>query len=77
VNALGELETEAPYKDRFTFEIVGMGSERGKASEEKYDWENEAHGLVVLASDGTVLAKIPGHRYGRDEIVAALDGAMK
>lgn len=77
MNALGEIETEAPYKDRFSFEIVGMGSERGKASQEKYDWENEGHGLVVLADDGKVLAKIPGHRYERDAIITALDGALK
>ncbi len=57
--ALGEIETEAPYEDRLSFQIVGMGSERGKASQEKYDWENEGHG------------------YERDEIIAALDGALQ
>ncbi len=77
MNALDVIKTEAPYKDRFTFEIVGMGSERGKASDEKYDWENEGHGLVVLSADGTLLAKIPGHKYERPEIIEALDGALK
>ena len=72
VDALAKIEKEAPYKDRFEFEVIPMGSPEGKAGAEKYDWQGHGHGLVILR-DGKLLKLIPGHSYGRDEIIAALD----
>ena len=77
MNALSELQNEAPYKDRFDFEIIPMDSPKGKASNDKYDWQKQGHGFVILAPDGKLRSILPGHGYGRDEIVAELDKALK
>ncbi len=78
MNALAKLETEAPYKDRFTFAVIAMSSEKGKASTEKYEWGPVSHGLVVLAPDkDDVKGILKGHNYERAEIVELLDGLLK
>ena len=77
MDALRKIETESPYKDDFTFQVISMGSPEGKAASEKYDWQKQGHGLVVLDADGTQRALLPGHNYGRAEILAALDKLRK
>lgn len=79
MNALSKIETEAPYKDRFSFKVIPMNSPEGKASDGKYDWERQGHGLVILKPDGSVRAKFPGHLYAdkaREKILAELDKAL-
>ncbi len=75
MGALSKIETEAPYKDKFDFEVISMETPQGTAASKKYDWQGLRHGLVILRK-GKQIKLIPGHKYGRDEIVAALDEVM-
>ena len=75
MNALSKIETEAPYKDKFDFEVIAMSTPEGEQAGKKYDWQGHGHGLVILRG-GKLLKLIPGHKYGRDEIVAALDEVL-
>lgn len=64
MRAVGALAAEPPYKDRIVTEIVPMDSEKGKASQAKYEWGRERHGLVVLDEEGKALAVLKGHSWG-------------
>ena len=37
----------------------------------------DSHGLVGFSPDGTLSAKIPGHRFGKPEIRAKLDSLLE
>ena len=75
VDALDKLSKEDAYKSVFTYEVVPMLSERGEASKAKYAWAEHGHGLALLDKDGNLKGKLLGHSYGREEIVALIEGA--
>ena len=76
MRAVGVLAEDPLYKNKLDTEILAMTSEKGKASQEKYDWGRERHGLVVLDDKGTALAVLKGHSWGGLELEKAL-GALK
>jgi hypothetical protein len=36
-----------------------------------------SHGLVGLDADGVEKAHVPGHQFGREEILAAIEAVMR
>jgi hypothetical protein len=61
---VSELRTE--YEGRVVFVVVTP--ERTLAGDDVARYGLGTHGLVAFASDGTVVATIPGHDFGRAEI---------
>lgn len=64
-----ELEKDTKYegKVRFTVKAVQENSDEVKA------FDIGSHGLVGLTSDGKLATKIPGHNFGKGEIIQAID----
>jgi hypothetical protein len=61
------------YQGRIDFEIVPAAeTARRRAEMESYGFADAKHGLVAFTRDGEPLVKIPGHNYGKEEIVAAI-----
>ncbi len=65
---MSELQTE--YADQVTFTIVDPAVTNESGDVEAY--ELETHGLVAFDAEGNVVHTIPGHKFGRDEIVEAI-----
>jgi len=61
------LETE--YEGRVRFTVVPQSEGKLPAAVEEYGFGDARHGLVTFGPDGETVGTIPGHRYGRDEIV--------
>ena len=73
--AVGELAEE--YGDRVDFVVVPAEETAQRADEiERFGFTHLRHGLVAFGPDGEVVAKIPGHDYGADEIRAATEAAL-
>ena len=72
--AVGELEKE--YAGQVEFEIVSA-EETAKRGPEIERYGLGSHGLVGFASNGRVAATLPGHQYGRQEIVEVIESAMR
>ena len=73
IRAVGAVLEDEPYRSRFTLEVYGWESEKGKAAQKAYCFGAENHGLVVLGADGGVLACRPGHDYGGLDVQEDLD----
>lgn len=72
VAAVSELKTE--YAGRVEFVLIPAEETVKRFDEiEAYGFIAQKHGLVGYASDREVLVKLPGHNFGRSEIVAAID----
>jgi hypothetical protein len=74
VAAVGELEVE--YEGRVRFEIVSAAETAARAAEIA-QYELGSHGLVAFDAAGVERAHIPGHEFGRKEIVAAIEAALR
>lgn len=72
---MGELESE--YGGRVDFTVVPP-AETALATEEleAFGFAALRHGLVAFSSSGEAVVKIPGHEFGREEIVAAIETAL-
>ena len=68
--AVRELEQDANYKDKVTFNVVLPEADGFQADVTKY--KLETHGLVALDAEGNEKHSIPGHKFGKEEIVAAI-----
>jgi hypothetical protein len=67
-------ELEPRYTGQIEFVIVPAAETLQRLDEIKaYGFTDLKHGLVGFNSDGEALVKIPGHNFGRPEIVAAID----
>jgi hypothetical protein len=66
-----------PYRSRFSFEVFGWESAKGKAAQTAYCFGPDHHGWVVLDGDGRALVCRPSHFYGEAEIRADLDGVLR
>ena len=64
-------ELEPEYEGRVEF-IVVPAEETAQLGHEIEQLELGSHGLVATAADGEVRHTIPGHEFGREEIVAAI-----
>lgn len=72
---MGELQTE--YGDRIQVNIIGAVETAAKADElAVFGFTDLQHGLVVFDAAGEAQTKIPGHRFGKPEIQAAIEKAL-
>ena len=69
-------ELEKEYEGRVRFEII-PAEETAVRADELEEYELGSHGLVAFDSEGVVRAHIPGHTFGRAEIVAAIEAATR
>lgn len=67
-------ELQAEYEGQVRFVIVSAEDTATKA-EEIAGYELGSHGLVAFDTDGVPQASLPGHNFGRKEIVAAIEAA--
>jgi len=68
IRAVRAVLDEARFGSRFSFDLYGWESERGRRAQKAYCFGPERHGFVVLGLDGRALACRPGHFYGEPEI---------
>jgi hypothetical protein len=75
VAAVGELENE--YGDEVDFVVISAAETAQRAHEiEEFGFTDLRHGLVGFTADGVPLVKMPGHQYGKPEIVAAIEALL-
>jgi len=70
-------DLEKEYAGRVAFEILPASSPRGREAVERNGWDDPLHGLECLSPDGRVVGNLPGHGYGRAEIVAQVEALLK
>lgn len=69
---MGELEPQ--YEGRIDFVLIPAEETAKRADEiETYGFTEARHGLVGFTSEGDPLVKLPGHNFGKAEIVAAIE----
>ena len=69
---MGELEGE--YGERVDFVLIpAEETARRKDEIDAFGFTELRHGLVVFTSTGEPRVKLPGHQFGKEEIVAAID----
>ena len=69
---MGELEGE--YGDRVDFVLIPAEETARRQDEiQAFGFAELRHGLVVFTPAGEPAVKLPGHQFGKDEIVAAID----
>ena len=75
-HAVGELAQE--YEGRIEFVVI-PAEETAQRKEEidSYGFTALKHGLVAFSSGGEVVAKLPGHAYGKEEIRAVAEQLLK
>lgn len=70
--AVGELEHE--YEGRIRFVVISPEETANRSEEiEAFGFTDLRHGLVGFDAAGRAQVKLPGHQFGRDEIVAAIE----
>ena len=70
--AVSELQAEYEGVD---FNVITPEQTAARASELE-TYELGSHGLVAFSASGEVRAHLPGHEFGRDEIVEAVEAAL-
>lgn len=69
---MGELRTE--YEGRIDFVLINAEETAKRGDEiEEYGFTDELHGLVGFTSNRAVVVKMPGHLFGKEEIVQAIE----
>lgn len=69
--AVRGLESEGNYKDRVRFVVTEVTN--AKIRKEIEAWEGLGNHGLVGTSDGTLKVMLPGHEFGRSQIVAKID----
>jgi hypothetical protein len=77
IRAVRAVLSEEPYLSRFSLDVFGWETERGRRAQTAYCFGRERHGFVVLSAEGTPLACRAGHDYGEPEIRADLDRILR
>ncbi|MAG64100.1 hypothetical protein CMO84_11325 [Candidatus Woesearchaeota archaeon] len=72
---MSELATE--YEGKVKFELISA-EETLAAGEDmaEFGFNDAKHGLVAFDSQGEAKVKLPGHNFGREEIVSAIDQVL-
>ena len=65
------------YKGRVSFDILPATSPEGEAARSRNGWNDALHGLEAVAPDGRVTGQLPGHDYGREQIVEQVEALLK
>jgi len=73
VAAVSELERE--YEGKLRFSVLSMESPGAAEVAEKH--ELGSHGMVALSATGDELGTIPGHDFGREEIVELIGTVLQ
>lgn len=69
---MGELEPE--YEGRIQFVVIDAVETANRGAEiEEYGFTDQLHGMVGFTSDRTPVVKMPGHSFGKQEIVEAIE----
>jgi hypothetical protein len=69
---VGELEIE--YEGRIQFVLIDAEETANRGDEiEEYGFADQLHGMVGFTSNRTVVVKMPGHSFGKEEIVQAIE----
>lgn len=68
---MGELAQEYDGKVRFTLISAEETAASGETLE-AFGFTEARHGLVAFTANGEALVKMPGHNFGREEIVGAI-----
>lgn len=67
-------ELEGVYGDRVDFVVVEAEETARRTPEiAEFGFTDLRHGLVGFSRAGEALVKIPGHQFGKPEIVAAIE----
>ena len=69
----GEKNLSEVYAGRVEFEVRDAFSDEGQAAAKTYEFGDLKHGMVGFEPDGAVAFKLPGHAYGRTEIVEKVE----
>ena len=69
VAAVRELEND--YSDVVDFSIVGPEITSTGIGERLFG--DQMHGLLGVDTEGNGLVNLPGHRFGKDEIIDAIE----
>ena len=73
---MGELAQE--YEGRVNFVVVPAEETAERSDEiELYGFTEKKHGLVAFTPDGDPAVKLPGHSYGKPEIVEAVTAVLE
>ena len=73
---MSELQQE--YGDRVDFVVVDAAETAARKDEiEAFGFHDLRHGLVAFDSAGQAVVKLPGHEFGKAEITAAIEAALK
>lgn len=67
---MGELERE--YQGKVEFKVLRADNEEGRQAAMDYDFGKAMHGAAGFDSKGEHVFSLPGHSYGKAEIVAKL-----
>jgi len=71
------LEEEGGFAGRVRFEIIGAEETAERGDEiVAFGFGDARHGFALLAADGSTLGTLPGHAFGREEIVALIEGGL-
>ena len=69
---MGELKVE--YEGRIQFVLIDAEETAQRGAEiDEYGFTDQLHGMVGFTSNGTALVKMPGHLFGKQEIVQAIE----
>ncbi len=69
---MSELEPE--YEGRIQFVLIDPEETANRGAEiEEYGFTDQLHGMVGFDSDRTPVVKMPGHSFGKEEIVEAIE----
>lgn len=69
-------ELEADYGERVDFVLVSPEDTKARKAEIA-EYGLGSHGLVAFGADGSVRATLPGHEYGKPEVLAATEAALE
>ncbi|MBW2282860.1 MAG: hypothetical protein JRG82_19205 [Deltaproteobacteria bacterium] len=67
---------EKVYSGRVEFEIRSAFDEAGKQAVELYGFGDLRHGMVGFRPGGEIAFTLPGHEYGRAEIVEKVEAML-
>ena len=72
---MGELAKE--YEGKVQFELVSPQETQAAAEDlERFGFTEASHGLVAFDASGEPQVMIPGHSFGREEIVGAIEKVL-
>jgi hypothetical protein len=69
----GEKNLSEVYAGRVEFDVREAFSDEGQVAAKTYGFGDLKHGMVGFEPDGTVAFKLPGHQFGRTEIVEKVE----